>query len=161
MMTKFVNKRAFKFLMGLCLAMQVVTVVPHHHHGESEIPCINIMHCIVSDCVHGSVAVADSHNDTDVDYAAEHSHGTKDGKCSMDDIDMLRIDREDIKPNILTNSDMLSYAVFLVGAEDDPCGHCYLDNILDISVRLNLGVPSVHTAYVAVALPPRAPSFTA
>lgn len=159
-MAEFIDKKVFKVLMGLCLAMQVMALVPHHHHGENEAPCINIMHCVMAQCVHGSEAAADFHYDHKCSDAVGHSHGTKDGKCSIDDIDMLRVDREDVRPNLLTGNDILFYAVFLVGAEEDPCGHCYLDNILDISARLNTGVPSVHTDYMAVALPPRAPSFT-
>ena len=158
MMSGFVNKKIFRVLMGICMAMHILALVPHHHHGDNEIPCINIMHCIMAEC--NETADGDAYTDADSSNATRHSHGAKEGKCSMDKIDMLKVDREDVRPNLLTDSDILFYSAFLVGAEEDRCGHCYLDNILNISVRLNTGVPSVHTAYVAIALPPRAPSFT-
>lgn len=30
---------------AVCIAVQALVIVPHHHHGDSEAPCFNIDHC--------------------------------------------------------------------------------------------------------------------
>lgn len=156
-MVEIINRKIFVLLMGLCLCMQVLALMPHHHHGEDERPCINLIHCIGDTYVHECAAneppsLADRQEEEE-----NHNHGTKDGKCSINKIDVLRVDREDVRNNL----DILLHLVFIVGSEGDSCGHCYLDNILELNIKQNPDVTPVHVAYIAVAMPPRAPSFTA
>ena len=77
----------------------------------------------------------------------------------MDDVEQLRIDYSSVKEGLNGDLVMMS-AVFTVGSDDDLCGHCYLDNLLDQSFRHNTGSSPLYTAYIAEALPPRAPSVT-
>ncbi len=170
-MAAFIDKRSFRIVMWLCMFMHVLVLSPHHHHGEAGVPCLNFMHCTAAgataDCGTDMVcgaAEGHRHNESESDKhgdSAGHRHDAKDDACSVNDIDLARAAREDGRPNLLSDSDILLYAVFLVGAEEDPCGHCRIDNISELSIRRNTGVPPAHIAYIAAAMPPRAPSFTA
>lgn len=152
-MAAIVYKKVIRIFMVLCLLMQALAVVPHHHHGGSEAPCLNIVHCLESECEAEVICDRESHEH-------RHSHGAQEGRCSFDDRELFRIDREDTRLNLLSNSNLLFCTVFTVGSDEDPCGHCRFDRILELSIRQNRGVPGLYTAYIATALQPRAPSFT-
>lgn len=147
-----------KLLMGLCLVMQALFLLPHHHHGDDEMPCLNIMHCLEA----GSDSRPDSPSEGDGKHGSfgEHSHDSEGKECSMNDIGQLRIDFDSMRSASQNGASAQCLAVFTVGSDDDTCGHCHLDSVLDLSIRRNRGIPSVHIAYIAQALPPRAPSFT-
>ena len=154
-MTAIIDTRVFKLFMVFCLCMQAVAMMPHHHHGEDEIPCLNFVHCF------GSQSGMECSNDgAKRGHEHDNSHGTSDTKCVLSDIEIIRIDTNDIRSTLLSDDDILAYAVFTVGSEEDACGHCYADHMLKLSIRCNIGVKPVHTAHIAVATPPRAPSFT-
>lgn len=156
-MASFKDKKVLKLLMGLCLVMQALFLLPHHHHGGDEVPCLDVMHCLEA----GSDARGDSPaEDGKHGSSGEHSHDSEGKKCSMNDIEQLRIDSDSLRGASQNGASAMSLAVFTVGSDDDACGHCHLDSVLDLSIRRNRGIPSVHIAYIAQALPPRAPSFT-
>lgn len=150
------------FVTGLCLVMQVLALMPHHHHGEDDALCFNISHCIeITDSHSHSDMACSADCECECDHRHDHSHNTRDGKCMAGNMAVVRFDRDGIRINVLDNDDILQYATFTVGSADDACGHCYFDNITDLRMRQNPGVPPVHTGYIAEALQPRAPSFTA
>lgn len=36
---------ACRLLLALCVLAQGVAFMPHHHHGDSEVPCFELAHC--------------------------------------------------------------------------------------------------------------------
>lgn len=44
-MLKMKENILVRALLMLCILMQCVAIMPHHHHGSSEVACINPLHC--------------------------------------------------------------------------------------------------------------------
>jgi hypothetical protein len=82
-MTGVRNRWLVGALAVVCIAAQTLVALPHHHHGEEQLPCFNITHCIehesdhtgdTADCHHDhctpeSEPVADHHCNAKVDVA--------------------------------------------------------------------------------------------
>ena len=45
----FRNSRNLSMVVLLCLFVQMLALMPHHHHGSDETPCFNPIHCVMPD----------------------------------------------------------------------------------------------------------------
>ena len=148
-----------KLVAVLCCMAQGVSAMPHHHHGDASAACLVLSHCLQ----HGS---SDGCGDCDEAPVGEagcegHSHDAS-GACCTVEVDLLVPgDRDDSVPAPLPSShDGLACL--------HTCCRFAADHELRarITLRASLDgvppeVPILHTDYIAAAIPPRAPSFTA
>lgn len=80
---KSVRTTACGLLMLLCMLMQGVTLLPHHHHMGSEVPCFEVAHCYENTHNnqtqhHGDCCASDKDSCGDGD----HNHADADDPCT-------------------------------------------------------------------------------
>lgn len=159
-----------RILVAACVLMQLAVMLPHHHHGDSNIPCINVFHCTggcADECgerrVCGCGRFCGHHAPADsripADDARSHDDGTS--PCVLSLTQMLRLERERIQgPSEFTVQLLALQTGFIHTVHD---AHAAISlNTLARPDRDGPGIGAASlTAYIAAAIPPRAPSFTA
>ena len=73
---------AIRMLLILCVLTQGVMLFPHHHHGQSDVPCLDFTHCIgahdACNHSHDAESLADKHD------CGGHRHDGATGTCALE-----------------------------------------------------------------------------
>lgn len=149
-----------KILVATCILMQLAVIMPHHHHDNSGMPCVNIFHCTGdhAEKQHHTCACGDRHCDGPV--ADTHGHDTGGTPCVLSLTDMIRPERERVAgPSEFTVQLFAVQTVIIRTIHDADAATC-LNTIIRLDrKRSGIGIAN-HTEYLVAAIPPRAPSFT-
>lgn len=137
-------------MVGVCIMMQIVAFMPHHHHSGSNVACINFTHLLDH-----SDDLCEGHCDGDHEHAE-----TPIAVCSSHHLVITEPERQQIEiilpetPLPESGIDMQCFSDVLKIKETET---------LHIFRKYNL--PSGWTIplmnYICAAIPPRAPDFTA
>lgn len=167
-MAGMTSKITVKSFVVVCIFVQMLTLLPHHHHGESHLPCVNLFHCTDQSVGHSGHAHDGSHSHTAASHsqdagctAGNHSHDTGNGDCSFEHKDVISPDRADNRSTVVFAADFLFYGILNIGDSQTSGLSRHESMISLLEDKRYAGVPPLHTDYIALAIPPRAPSFTA
>lgn len=170
-MAGMANRITFKSLVAVCIFIQMLAVMPHHHHGENHLPCVNLFHCIgeSAGCGHnyGSCRVHEAEpqgnaGDLHFGLAVEsHSHETCNGDCSFEYKYVICPAREDSRTAVALIADLPVFGILSADGSCDSDRSRHQSQISLLDAKRYIGVPSMHADYITQAIPPRAPSFTA
>lgn len=160
-MTRITKGIAANALATLCIAMQIMVILPHHHHEGSNAPCVNVLHCtdscssVISSCC-GQDHDGSHHRHGDPD--ASHSHDANDPDCAYNHLDAVRLDRERASGLADLAVSMLAEIAFdtLLPSHCADCDKV----IVELDRKRLRSERSIHTDYITEATPPRAPSLT-
>lgn len=149
--------KRYRWLMimtaALCLAAQSFVIVPHHHHGESEAPCLNIAHCISHTASHAENAPADcchDHCTPEQSPVSEHECGFR-----VDTPEPANARLYNPLPDGFTAVVNDLYAPEAFVAPEQP----YTEPFLTLTRRRqSAAVPDLCVTYLAETRPARAPS---
>ena len=146
------NKLMQVFLLA-CVMMQVVALMPHHHHGDSDAVCLNYTHLSAStagDCC-GDVHLGDSHDHSGTPFTACTTAGN------------LVIAQPEFRDNSATE--------IVADLPDCGCGACVIDDTVFALEQITAGILSAYRLhpeaepylriYLTDATPCRAPDFIA
>lgn len=126
--------------MVVCATLQIVMILPHHHHDGSAVACYDPTHCLYAD-----------------DY--DHEHDEDVSECSFSHIDFVVPARD--------QSYITAQSIFLeiINSEllfDDLLisfvGICHYTTDSHTQFLIHQGEIPLHTIYIPKALPPRAPT---
>ena len=144
-MWKMSDNRFVKAMMLVCVIMQMLAFMPHHHHGTGQEACMNYAHLVSGGCLND--LCDGSHAPRQHDVLCPYSHMAV----------ASQNEREEAVPEISDDHDH----------DCCGCGLCVSDMVIDDSaVRFRVdiqeygrpgGVETYMTAYLAAALPCRAP----
>lgn len=164
-MTRITKGIIAKLLVTVCILMQVVILLPHHHHEGSDMPCVNIFHCGDNRCAHtrshASCGCGGNHcGDLQQADGDTHNHDAEDS-CVLSRTDMIRLERERFAAPVTIDVQLFAaQAIHICPIHDAEAVNC-LNTITQLnSKRLRVKIP-LPASYIATAIPPRAPSFTA
>lgn len=145
-MWKMGDNRFVKAMMLVCMVMQMLAFMPHHHHGVSHGACMDYTHLLSGNCLND--LCDGSHTPSRHDALCPYSHMTAD-----------RQSREEVVPEFSGDHDH----------DRCGCGVCVADMAIDDSeVRFRVdiqeygrpeSVGSYMTDYLVAALPCRAPDY--
>lgn len=158
-MTRITKGVIANTFVAICIAMQIMVILPHHHHEGSNVPCVNMFHCM-GNCpatTQPDCACGDNHT-APGSQEESHSHDATDSDCSLNHMDAIRLDRERV-------SGLADLAVSMLAEVTIetliPCKCTYYINLISELDRKRLRAANpIHTDYIALATPPRAPSAT-
>ena len=163
-MTRITQGNLAKIFVGICIFMQTVVMLPHHHHEDSDAPCINMFHCLgaCSDMIAHECGCGHNHEQPGQQMPGNdtHRHDGSGTECALSHIDMIRAERERIGgPVEMPAPPMIAQEIHICAVHDADLIYCR--NTIDQLDRklLRTEIPLV-TSYIAAAIPPRAPSFT-
>lgn len=164
------NSMIVRCVMMLFIIMQLVAILPHHHHGESDAACFNPLHCMA---MHEDHVCADSDDLCDNHYEGisddpghpfcgteegEHKHDGENSHCVISHIDMIIPARENENVKIVAADALLLPVLYLQIQETT--GYSKEDHILECDCPRHPKPEGVYTEYISRAIPPRAPTFT-
>lgn len=164
-MTRITQGILAQVFVTVCICMQVLVMLPHHHHEGSNAPCINMFHCM-GDCtevVAHECGCGGHHAHPAGDTAAAegtHHHDGSGSECALSHLDMIRAERERVGgPAEMPAPPMIAQEIHICAIHDADLANCR-NTITQLDrKRLRTEIPLV-TSYIAAAIPPRAPSFT-
>lgn len=150
-MVKMRSSILIKIILTLCMVMQCVAVMPHHHHGQSNSACINPLHCIndgESCRTDSSCAHSEGH---------DHSHDNPITTCSLHQFVNVQPQKEQNQVEACL-CDLHCDALY---ADDDKFANdiVYLQTTFSSACCGEIVPPALWQDYFARALPVRAPSF--
>lgn len=138
----------FKYILLVCVLMQAVALMPHHHHGDSNAVCLNYIHLNADSC--GDVCSdGHNHNNADLPYST----------CSSYNIVVAQPESRNNEVDEVLSVDL----------PDCGCGLCVSVFDAERFVAKSVELPSyvkgddIHKSYLriylAAARPCRAPDF--
>lgn len=148
----------------VCIFIQTLTVLPHHHHDGSNLPCVNLFHCIdesVGNSLTHDHAGCQGHEaqNHDQNCRSEGHRHDGNGVCSFEHMDVIRPTRDEIGKVFI--ADFLFYGILGIGDSQTSDRSRHESQMSLLADKRYIGAPPLHSQYIVQAIPPRAPSFTA
>lgn len=140
----------------ICVVMQVAAMMPHHHHADSEAPCINFLHlspdhadAVADNCCEGCSADGHDH---------DHSPFTS---CNTHSLVITQPEREKIETEAAETTLPGECHCVLCTLIQEFRSTEYATARLETEYRTRPDVERPATQYVGRNSSPRAPDFTA
>lgn len=89
-------------LAVVCVAVQALVIIPHHHHVESEAPCFNFVHCIEHSQEH-----AEEHQGCCHDHCAPEQAPASEHECYVK-VDIAEVVSEQVYRAIISEISIIN-----------------------------------------------------
>lgn len=144
-----------KLVLVVCVTMQSLVVLPHHHHNGNPAACFNPMHCLASHQEEGTVCSGGHCCDHDHDYDHDHDEEHDIASCNIkiDLPDSVRDRQATVCLPAVALLDAVASMADMISSEES---RLYLSTLACRQVRLGPDVRDICVEYLSVALPSRA-----